>query len=669
MKNSSCFFILLLAFLTTPLAAQLTPQEAIIEMGRGINLGNTLEPPRESAWNNGPAQEAYFDAYLEAGFSNIRIPVRWDQHTANTAPFTIDENWMDRVEQVVDWGLSRGFYITLNGHHEDWLKNNYSNPTLRARYDAIWVQVAERFKNKSDQLLMEIINEPKGMTRTQVDDLNARILGIIRATNPTRLVIYGGNEWANSNQLLNAAIPDDDYVIGYYHAYDPWQFSGQGIGTWGTPNDYQQVTNKYQSVKNWSVANNIPVHHSEFGALLRCDFNSRMRIYAHNIEQCIVNGFAFSAWDDGGDFRILNRSNNTWPEIKDILVHYHEDSPNQIFSTFSLDATTDVPMIVVNWNNRATQNGSFIVERSAGTSSAFEQIAELPADATTFTDLDVEAGKTYTYRMYTTRADGTLLHGYPTRVRIIATMQAPFNGMAITIPGDLEVEEYNIGGEGLAYHDSEPANIPGGFRVDEGVDIGALGDGFILEYVAANEWLEYTVDVAEAGTYNVDALVASEASNGAFSITFDKNNAAINFSAPNTGDWKAFQPITANGEIELEAGEQQMRLTITNDNPFNIDKLTFNLKTTVSVTNLDAAQAGFKASPNPTNGLLNVELSNALQNKNVQLELFSLTGEKIGTFNTTGFSTALDLSRFTNGLYLLHLVGVDINLVHRIVVD
>ncbi|MEL6846223.1 MAG: glycoside hydrolase family 5 protein, partial [Bacteroidota bacterium] len=220
-------YSLLLLFICASLglAAQLSPQTAVAEMGRGINLGNTLEPPLEGAWNNGPAQESYFDAYLAAGFKNIRIPVRWDQHTGNAAPFTIDSTWMNRVEQVVDWGLSRGFYITLNGHHEDWLKNNYSNPTLRARYDSIWVQVAERFKNKSDSLLFEIINEPIGMTVAEVDDLNQRILGIIRQTNPTRIVIYSGNRWSNSAELLNAAIPNDNYIIGYYHAYDPWQFS------------------------------------------------------------------------------------------------------------------------------------------------------------------------------------------------------------------------------------------------------------------------------------------------------------------------------------------------------------------------------------------------------------------------------------------------------------
>lgn len=648
MKKSHLFFLFLFVLLTTSLFAQLTPEVAVAEMGRGINLGNTLEPPTESAWNNGPAQESYFDAYLDAGFSNIRVPVRWDQHTTNTAPFTINETWMDRVEQVVDWGLSRGFYITLNGHHEDWLKNNYSNPTLRARYDSIWVQVAERFQNKSDKLLFEIINEPNGMTVGQVDDLNQRILDIIRETNPTRIVIYGGNMYANSEQLLNAAIPTDDYLIGYYHAYDPWQFSGQGIGTWGTANDYQQLTNKYQSVKNWSTANNIPIHHSEFGAKLICDFNSRMRIYAHNVEQCIVKGFAFSVWDDGGDFRVLNRGVNSWPEVKDVLMHYYEDSPNQIFSTFSLDPVTDLPMVLVEWNNRAVDNGNIILERSVGASSNFEQIADLPGDATTFTDLDIDAGITYTYRMYTTRTDGTLLHGYPTRVTVTATVQTPFNGDAIPIPGELEVEEYDFGGEGLAYHDTEPANIPGGLRPNEGVDIGAYGSGFILGYVALNEWIEYTVNVSQSGTYTVVAEVASEVVNGAFSITFDKNNASTNFSTPNTGNWTAFQDITSNTEIELEAGEQQMRLNITNGNPFNVDRLIFNLET-VSVTDMDAEQAGFKISPNPVSDYFEIS-----SNENVSLlKLFDIQGQLIKRY--TPENRYRIPNNLSSGIYILEI--------------
>lgn len=668
MKRIYAFFILISIFLTQPLSAQLTPQQAIAEMGRGINLGNTLEPPTEGSWNNGPAQESYFDAYINAGFTNVRVPVRWDQHTANTAPFAIDSAWMNRVEQVVDWGLSRGLYITLNGHHEDWLKNNYNNPTLRARYDSIWVQIAERFQNKSDSLLFEIINEPNGMTVGQVDDLNQRILGIIRVTNPTRIVIYGGNMYANSDQLLNAAIPNDNYLIGYYHAYDPWQFSGQGMGTWGTANDYQQLTNKYQSVKNWSTTNNIPVHHSEFGAVLSCDFNSRMRIYAHNVEQCIAKGFAFSVWDDGGNFRVLNRGNNTWPEVKDILMHYDQDSPNQIFSTITPDPNTNAPTIVVDWNNRATGNGNIILERSTGTNSGFVQIASLAPTATTYTDTNVVVGTTYTYRMYTTRADGSLLHGYPTRTKINSSVQTPFNQTLIAIPGVLEVEEYDNGGEGLAYHDNEAANIPGGFRTDEGVDIGASNNAFILEYVASGEWIEYTVDVAQAGLYSVTAEVASEVANGTFSITFDKNNATSSFSVPSTGSWYTFQQLAASNNLTLEEGQQVIRLDITNTNAFNVDNLTFTLEAANSIDQLDATEAGFTVYPNPTKDILHIEIAEELQDRNTQLSLFNANGDKVSDFDFVGTSTSIDLSDLSSGLYLLQFVNEELSLVHRVVV-
>ncbi|MEM6336563.1 MAG: glycoside hydrolase family 5 protein, partial [Bacteroidota bacterium] len=142
--------------------AQLTPETAAREMGRGINLGNTLEPPLEAGWNNGPAQEFYFDDYKAAGFETVRIPVRWDRHTAESAPYDVDASWMDRVEQVVDWALARDVYVILNTHHEEWIKADYGNAALRDRFDAIWVQIAERFKDKPEKLLFEIINEPFG---------------------------------------------------------------------------------------------------------------------------------------------------------------------------------------------------------------------------------------------------------------------------------------------------------------------------------------------------------------------------------------------------------------------------------------------------------------------------------------------------------------------------
>jgi len=667
MKRTTIFLLFIAALFTLPLSAQLTPEEAVAGMGRGINLGNTLEPPFEGSWNNGPARESYFDAYEEAGFNNIRIPVRWDKHTASSAPYNVSNSWMDRVEEVVDWGLSKGFYITLNGHHDDWIKNNYASQSARDRYDAIWVQVAERFKDKSDKLLFEIINEPKGMTSAEVDDLNERILGIIRQTNPTRIVIWGGNMYNNTQNLFDAKVPVDDYLIAYYHAYDPWQFSGQGIGKWGTIGDYQALTNKYQSVKAWSELHDMPVHHSEFGAIHECDFNSRMRIYAHNVEQCVAKGFAFSVWDDGGDFRILNRGNNSWPEVKDILIHYYEDSPNQIFSTLEVDEVAIEASVLLEWNNRATGNGNIFIERAEGSSSNFVQIAEVAPDATSYSDPNVQASTTYTYRLYTNRADGTLLHGYPTRVRVNALVQSTYNDTPIALPGILEVEEYDNGGEGLSYHDTDFDNIPGAFRPNEAVDIGFNSGDYILEYVDNNEWIEYTVDVKAGGTYRVEASVSSVITNGKFSITSDKNDASVNFVSPGTGAWYDFENVEGDEEIDLEKGIQILRLNINNGNEFNLDNLNF-IITALDVDDLSAEELGFHVSPNPTTGKLNIDLSKELQSKDLQIELLRMTGEKIITYKMNGAVTHVDLANYENGLYLLRLVGEDVNVVQKVIV-
>jgi len=74
-------------------------------------------------------------------------------------------------------------------------------------------------------LIFEIINEPNGLTEAEVDEPNSGNIATIRETNPTRIVVFSGNKYANFEQLVTAKIPEDLYLIGYYHSYDPWDFS------------------------------------------------------------------------------------------------------------------------------------------------------------------------------------------------------------------------------------------------------------------------------------------------------------------------------------------------------------------------------------------------------------------------------------------------------------
>ncbi|MBT6004151.1 MAG: glycoside hydrolase family 5 protein, partial [Prolixibacteraceae bacterium] len=267
--NSKSFKLLLSVFLFIGIIsnsfAQITPHEAILQIQKGINLGNTHEPPTEAGWNNPKAQEYYFDMYKDAGFQCVRIPVRWDNYTGKTPPYAVSTVWLNRIEQVVEWGLSRDMFIVINSHHDNWIKDNYSEAN-KARFDSIWTQIADRFKDKPEKLIFEVLNEPHGLNKTQNDDMHARILSIIRKTNPTRLVIFQGHNWGSSEDLLEAAIPDDDYIIGSFHSYDPWPFGLEGTGTFGGNYDYNQLDTKFKTIDDWSKENNIPVFLGEFGS-------------------------------------------------------------------------------------------------------------------------------------------------------------------------------------------------------------------------------------------------------------------------------------------------------------------------------------------------------------------------------------------------------------------
>ncbi|TXF89782.1 cellulase family glycosylhydrolase [Neolewinella aurantiaca] len=654
---------LLVLLTTTTLTAQLTPFEALEGMGRGINLGNTLEPPQESAWNNGPAQEAYFDAYVAAGFTNVRVPVRWDEHTMNTPPYTIDADWMDRVEEVVDWGLDRGLYITLNGHHEDWLKQNYTTEN-KARYDSIWRQIVVRFQDKPDKLLYEIINEPFGLTVAQVDDLNARILGIIREQEPTRIVIFGGNQYSNAEELFRAEIPDDDYIMGYYHSYDPWNFAGLSQGTWGTPADYAGMANKFQAAKDWSDQYGIPVHISEYGAKVNADFNSRMRWYGEYLGLADLHGFATSTWDDGGDFRVLNRSDQTWPEVKDVLIHYYQDSPNEIVVTSTQDDQGN-PVVMLDWNNRLTDNDSIVVERAEGVNGTFAEVGRLAPSAMSFLDTDVYSNGVFTYRLYTHDATGRLTHGYPQRLTLSSDVQSPYNNTPQAIPGKIEVEDYDNGGQDVAYNDNDSANQGGGYRLSEGVDIGGgPDDGYVLGYVSAGEWIEYTVDVETAGNYRVDARIASDDAASAFTLNFPAD-ATVNFVTPVTAGWNDYQEISAEGPVMLEAGQQVMRLNITGGAAFNIDWIIFTLESNATGEEQDNQLI---VSPNPADDQVRVAFPASLQSATGTVQLYGASRGKIAEYKVAGNTATINVSDLPSGTYLLRLTDGSKNFVRRILI-
>lgn len=626
--------------------AQLQPWDAVAQMQKGINLGNTHEPPYEGGWNNPRAEEYYFDLYKEAGFQCIRIPVRWDNYTGKTPPYQVNAAWLERIEEVADWGLERGLFVIINAHHDDWIKQDYSAAN-KARFDSIWTQIASHFKDKPERLIFEVLNEPHGLTKAQNDDMHARVLSIIRKTNPTRLVIIQGHNWGGSDELVTAAIPDDDYLIGSFHSYDPYLFGLEGQGTWGSSYDYVQLENKFKKVAAWSQTNNIPVFLGEFGALKKADYNSRMRHYRAYVEFAYKYGFAFAAWDDGGDFRIMERQQNTWNELKDILIHTNAASPVP-----SLKILQD-SIIQVNWKLNSTGHDSIIIQRKRGTQLDYSDLVVIGPDETQYLDVKPTVNNYYNYRVIAHYNDSAGVYSQPVRVFFpewVRPVRAYFNDTLMVVPGVIEAENFDLGGEGLSYHDADELNIPGKYRPDEGVDIyDRLGDGYHVGNVTAGEWLEYSVNVLQEGWYNISAHIASWTGGGTFQIEVDTvQSPVLTVKTSNS----ALNTVPVTTSMYLYPGEQILRFTVLSLPTFNIDKIIIEPETGTSAQKYAALEIIVYQ-----NQLKDLIIRTDPNQVPEVINLYNLNGQLMYTQRKPDAETVVPAGMLTSGIYVLRGYG------------
>jgi len=245
----------------------LEPHATVAEMGIGINLGNTLDAyPREGDWAL-PAQRVFLEDFREAGFQHVRIPATWDDHTSDTAPYAVTDERMDRAEEIVDWAMAEGFYVILNAHHERWIwEGEGYTQAKQERFNAIWTQIAERFKDKSPRLMFEILNEPIGLDAAETNQLNAEILPIIREQNPDRLVVIAGHNYSGVATLQDIELPEDDFIIANFHSYDPWPFAGECTRRWGSDADKADLAGIYATARSWAEDNGVALMLNEFGA-------------------------------------------------------------------------------------------------------------------------------------------------------------------------------------------------------------------------------------------------------------------------------------------------------------------------------------------------------------------------------------------------------------------
>tara|TARA_B110000003_G_scaffold83922_1_gene85884 strand:+ start:23261 stop:25159 length:1899 start_codon:yes stop_codon:yes gene_type:complete len=357
------------------LKSQTDPFTMVERMGRGMNLGNTFSAPVEGNWAP-VVYEQYFIDVKQAGFTNVRIPMDFygNRTSGNTTQYSnqantsgdyngtindyvVDQNYLNRIEEIINWSLNQDLVTIIDFHGAElksqflytFLNSNsqYTYPTSAKRaadldkFKAIWLAIANRFKNYSDNLLFEIVNEPYfEVNATEMDALNSMIIAAIRSTGDNNtmrnIIITGGgvNSFNAPQQISDAVISSDDYLIASFHYYQPFPFTSSSTANnddfnWGTNADKNSVDGHFDTMEDWSNSKNIPVTLGEFGADNENGLNyntgvygeyggpdnaDRIEYHRYIAEQSINRGFSFSAWDAG------NKSNKT--------IHLRTDNPS-----------------------------------------------------------------------------------------------------------------------------------------------------------------------------------------------------------------------------------------------------------------------------------------------------------------------------------------------------
>lgn len=202
----------------------------------------------------------------------------------------------------------------------------------------------------------------------------------------------------------------------------------------------------------------------------------------------------------------------------------------------------------------------------------------LGSDATSpysFTWNNVAAG-TYTITARATDNAGATTTSLAITVTVTnPVVQSPYGGTVANIPGKIEAERYDLGGQGVSFNDLTTGNSGNAFRADN-VDIEAttdVGGGYNVGWVSAGEWLEYAVNVTAAGSYNLEVRVASINSGRTFHVEMDGANISGTIAVPNTGGWQAWQSVTISN-INLTAGQKVMRVVMDGAD-FNLNYITF----------------------------------------------------------------------------------------------
>ena len=316
---------------------------------RGVNITGWFQAsgPRQIQFSQYSKKD--FENIKSLGCDAIRLPVNLFHMTSGNPGYTIDPLFLSMLDQALDWAEELKLYLIIDNHTSDDLASQ--NPNLETALVKVWTQLANRYKDRSDYILYEIMNEPNGsaMTTAKWGQIQQSAINAIRLSDNRHTIIVGGAGYNSYNELAALPVYTDNNLIYTFHFYDPFVFTHQGaswpspsmvslanvpfpynastmpavpsdlVGTWvgSALNNYKNegTVAKVKSLIDIAVAfrtaRNIKLYCGEFGVYIpnskntdRCFWYSEVRKYLEE------KNIAWTIWDYKGGFGLFEKGTN-----------------------------------------------------------------------------------------------------------------------------------------------------------------------------------------------------------------------------------------------------------------------------------------------------------------------------------------------------------------------
>jgi len=226
----------------------------------------------------------------------------------------------------------------------------------------------------------------------------------------------------------------------------------------------------------------------------------------------------------------------------------------------------------------------------------------------------------------------------------------PFAGVAATVPGTVEAENYDLGGQGIAYNDADAANQGGAARTTEAVDLVVAPGGQAIGYTVSGEWLEYTVNFSTTQDYDFYPSIASPNTTGKLKISIDGIDVTGDVAVPNTGGLNTYQVMHIR-DISVTAGTHIVRMQIVHSG-FNLNRFSVYKSANTSKSMAEDINTTVSVSPNPaTDGYAYVNFDTA--KGAITGQIYSPRGKVIKNFTLTEQNSKIDLGNISSGIYLI----------------